>query len=113
MTSDTSVSTTETVAAAPSARGDWSVQVGLFRDAVVARRRGEEARQQMPLQLRGADLVVDRAGDGVHVTSRISRLSEQEARQACSQLQRDRVPCVVVPPGRPLVVATNSPSAKP
>lgn len=87
--------------------GDWSVQVGLFRDATVARRRGEEARKLMPLQLRGADLVVGRAMDGVHVTSRISRLSEQDARAACSELQRGRVPCVVVPPGRPLVVATN------
>ncbi|MFN2427104.1 MAG: hypothetical protein ABR587_11735 [Candidatus Binatia bacterium] len=87
--------------------GDWSVQVGLFRDATIARRRGEEARSRMPLQLRGADLVVDRALDGVHVTSRISRLSEQDARAACSELQRGRVPCVVVPPGRPLIVATN------
>ena len=61
----------------------------------------------MPLSLRGADLVVGRALDGVHVTSRISHLSEQDARQACSQLQQGRVPCVVVPPGRPLIVATN------
>ncbi len=90
-----------------AAAGDWSVQVGLFRDATVARRRGEEARQQMPMQLRGADLVVGRAVDGVHVTSRLSRLSEQDARAACNELQRGRVPCVVVPPGRPLVVATN------
>jgi len=87
--------------------GDWSVQVGLFRDATIARRRGEEARNRMPLQLRGADLVVGRALDGVHVTSRISHLSEQDARAACSELQRGRVPCVVVPPGRPIVVATN------
>lgn len=87
--------------------GEWSVQVGLYRDATVARRRGEEARQRMPLALRNADLVVDRALDGVHVTSRIGRLSEQEARSACSELQRGSFPCVVVPPGRPLVVATN------
>jgi D-alanyl-D-alanine carboxypeptidase len=87
--------------------GDWSVQVGLFRDATVARRRGEEARNRMPLQLRGADLVVGRAVDGVHVTSRISRLSEADARAACTELQRGQVPCVVVPPGRPMVVATN------
>lgn len=87
--------------------GDWSVQVGLYRDATVARRRGEEARQRMPLALRNADLVVDRALDGVHVTSRIGRLSEQEARAACSELQRGSFPCVVVPPGRPLIVATN------
>ncbi len=87
--------------------GNWSVQLGLYRDATVARRRGEEARQRMPLALRNADLVVDRALDGVHVTSRIGRLSEQEARAACSELQRGSFPCVVVPPGRPLVVATN------
>jgi hypothetical protein len=61
----------------------------------------------MPLELRGADLVVGRAVDGVHVTSRISRLSEQEARAACTELQRGQMPCVVVPPGRPMVVATN------
>jgi D-alanyl-D-alanine carboxypeptidase len=90
-----------------SGGGDWSVQVGLFRDATVARRRGEEARNRMPLQLRGADLVVGRAVDGVHVTSRISRLSEADARAACTELQRGQVPCVVVPPGRPMVVATN------
>lgn len=86
---------------------DWSVQVGLFRDATVARRRGEEARRLMPLSLRGADLVVGRAQDGVHVTSRISSLTEKDARAACNELQRGRFPCVVVPPGRPLVVATN------
>jgi D-alanyl-D-alanine carboxypeptidase len=90
-----------------SGGGDWSVQVGLFRDATVARRRGEEARNRMPLQLRGADLVVGRAVDGIHVTSRISRLSEADARAACTELQRGQVPCVVVPPGRPMVVATN------
>jgi hypothetical protein len=83
------------------------VQVGLFRDATIARRRGEEARAQMPLQLRSADLVVGRANDGVHIVSRLSHLSEEDAREACSQLQRGRFPCVVVPPGRPLVVATN------
>lgn len=94
-------------ALSPREGGDWSVQVGLFRDATTARRRGEEARQQMPLDLRGADLVVAKAQDGVHVTSRLGRLSEQQARAACSHLQRGRVPCVVVPPGRPLVVATN------
>ena len=87
--------------------GDWSVQVGLFRDATIARRRGEEARNLMPLPLRGANLVVGRAVDGVHVTSRICSLSEQDARAACSELQRGRVPCVVVPPGRQIVVATN------
>jgi len=99
----------ETVSSSSGAAtgGDWSVQVGLFRDATVARRRGEEARQQMPMQLRGADLVVGRAVDGVHVTSRLSRLTEQDARAACNELQRGRVPCVVVPPGRPLIVATN------
>jgi len=86
---------------------DWSVQVGLFRDATIARRRGEEARNLMPLSLRDANLVVGRAVDGVHVTSRLSSLSEQDARAACSELQRGRVPCVVVPPGRPMVVATN------
>jgi D-alanyl-D-alanine carboxypeptidase len=90
-----------------AAGGEWSVQVGLFRDATVARRRGEEARNRMPLQLRGADLVVGRAVDGVHVTSRISRLSEADARAACNELQRGQFPCVVVPPGRPMVVATN------
>ena len=85
----------------------WSVQVGLFKDATIARRRGEEARSLMPLELRGADLVVARAQDGVHVVSRIGHLSESDARAACNQLQRGRIPCVVVPPGRPLIVATN------
>jgi hypothetical protein len=83
------------------------VQVGLFRDATIARRRGEEARSLMPAQIRGADLVIGRAVDGVHVTSRISRLTEQDARLACSELERGRVPCIVIPPGHPLVVATN------
>jgi D-alanyl-D-alanine carboxypeptidase len=103
---EASASPSEASPESPAA-GTWSVQVGLFRDATVARRRGEEARNLMPMALRGADLVVDRALDGVHVTSRIGRLSERDARAACSELQRGRVPCVVVPPGRPLVVATN------
>jgi D-alanyl-D-alanine carboxypeptidase len=103
----TAVAPEAEVSSAAPAGGNWSVQIGLFRDATVARRRGEEARSMMPLQLRDADLVVGRAQDGVHVTSRISRLSEQDARTACTELQRGRVPCVVIPPGRPLVVATN------
>ncbi|HEY2773177.1 MAG TPA: D-alanyl-D-alanine carboxypeptidase family protein [Candidatus Binatia bacterium] len=94
------------VPASDGSRG-WSVQVGLFRDATIARRRGEEARSLMPAQIRGADLVIGRAVDGVHVTSRISRLTEQDARLACSELERGRVPCIVIPPGHPLVVATN------
>ena len=83
------------------------MQVGLFRDETIARRRGEEARNRMPLQFHSADLVVGRAQDGVHMTSRICRLSEQDARTACNELQRGSVPCVVVPPGRPLIVANN------
>lgn len=86
---------------------DWSVQIGLYKDATVARRRGEEARSRLPLGLRGADLVVGRSPDGTHIVSRIGHLSEQDARAGCSELQRGRVPCVVVPPGRSLFVATN------
>lgn len=92
---------------ASSRDSDWSVQVGLFREATIARRRGEEARAHMPLSLRRAELVVGRAGDGVHIASRISHLTEHQAREACGQLQREHLPCVVVPPGRPLIVATN------
>lgn len=87
--------------------GQWSVQVGLFRDPSAAKKRGEEARSKMPLHLRNVDLVVASIGDGVHLASRFLRMSEQEAREACSQIQRGSLPCVVIPPGRPLVVATN------
>lgn len=92
---------------AKPARGEWAVQVGLFRDESVARRRAEEARDRMPTHLRGADLVVAGSGDGVHLASRLTKLSEQDAREACNQLQRGSVPCVVIPPGRPMIVATN------
>lgn len=94
-------------APAKPARGEWAVQVGLFRDESVARKRAEEARDRMPTHLRGADLVVAGSGDGVHLASRLTKLSEQDAREACTQLQRGSVPCVVIPPGRPMIVATN------
>jgi len=93
--------------AAIKPRGEWSVQVGLFRDAAVAKKRGEDARGLIPNHLKEADLVVSLAGDGVHLVSRFAQLSEQDAREACSNLQRGRVPCIVIPPGRPLVVANN------
>jgi len=93
-------------AATPAPEG-WSVQVGVFKDAGAARQRAEEIRGKMPVQLRTAHLLVGGIGDGVHVSSRFAMVNEKDARQACTELQRGRVPCVVIPPGRPMVVSAN------
>ena len=61
----------------------------------------------MPQGLRAADLLLAPTADGTQVTSRFGHLSEQDARMACSLLQSGSIPCVVVPPGRPMVVATK------
>ncbi|MBI5503556.1 MAG: D-alanyl-D-alanine carboxypeptidase [Deltaproteobacteria bacterium] len=83
----------------------WSVQVGLYRDRAVAERRGKEARERVPGPLGKAPLMM--AGYGSDVSPRFGGLTEADARQACTQLQRASLPCVVVPPGRALIIATN------
>ncbi|HYB99494.1 MAG TPA: D-alanyl-D-alanine carboxypeptidase family protein [Candidatus Limnocylindrales bacterium] len=91
-------------AATPAPEG-WSVQVGVFRDASMARQRGEEVRVKLPVQLRTAPLLVSSLG--THVSSRFAMVNEKDARQACTELQHGRIPCVVIPPGRPMVVSAR------
>jgi|GEM_PF-441711 len=83
----------------------WSVQIGLYRDRALAEKRGMEARERVPGSLGKAPMML--AGYGSNVSPRFDGLSESDARQACAQLQRASLPCVVVPPGRALIIATN------
>lgn len=83
----------------------WSVQVGLYRDRAVAEKRGKEARERVPGPLGKAPMMM--AGYGSDISPRFGGLTESDARQACTQLQRASLPCVVVPPGRALIIATN------
>jgi len=83
----------------------WSVQVGLYNNREDARKRGQEARDYVPNYLGKAPLML--AGYGSNVSPRFGGLTETDARQTCTQLQRKKLPCVVVPPGRALVIATN------
>ena len=83
----------------------WSVQVGLYHDREVAEKRGREARERVPSPLGTAPLMI--ASYGADVSPSFGGLTESDARQACTQLQRASLPCVVVPPGRSLIVATN------
>ena len=90
-------------AAAPPARaatppaGRWSVQVGAFRDATVARNWLTEVNRRFRTQFTSAERNVV-AVAGWH-RSRFTGMTEAAARSACEALDARRVTCMVVRPG--------------
>jgi D-alanyl-D-alanine carboxypeptidase len=85
----------------PSPR-DWAIQVGAFASPGLARAVAEGARRQAPSQLRYASLALPTTPfrRTVLYRARLVHLSEREAAEACTHLNRRQLPCVVVRPSR-------------
>ena len=76
--------------------GQWSVQVGAFRDEAVARDWLSEISRRFRSQFTSAERTVQNA-EGWY-RSRFTGMSEQSARGACAALSERRVTCMVVRP---------------
>jgi hypothetical protein len=86
----------------PRTAGAWSIQVGAFASADLARSVAAGARAKAPHELAGARTVVGTTAPfGGHVLyrARLAGLSAQSAAIACSALSAQRLACVTVPPG--------------
>ena len=84
--------------------GSWAIQVGAFANAGLARAVAEGARAEAPGPLHAAILALPPTtpfGGAVLYRARLADLSAGAAADACSQLNRRQLPCVVVPPAGP------------
>jgi hypothetical protein len=84
------------------AGGDWAIQVGAFADPALARAVAEGARAQAPNELRAATLALPPTPyrGSVLYRARLAHLSARAAADACAQLNRRQLPCIVVQPNR-------------
>jgi hypothetical protein len=82
--------------------GAWSIQVGAFASASVARATAQQARQEMPDLLRSG-LVESPAtapfGGTVLYRARVADLNEGSAAAACARVAEAGGACLTVPPG--------------
>jgi D-alanyl-D-alanine carboxypeptidase len=87
----------------PPHRQGWAVQLGAFADAGRARRVADSARKLAPTYLGGAALEIHEiAGQGRDAgltRARLGGIAPEAARDACRALKRQKLACVVVPPG--------------
>jgi len=86
----------------PRNSGAWSIQVGAFANADLARDVAAAARAKAPRELAGARTVLGTTAPfGGHVLyrARLAGLSAQSAARACSTLSALRQACLTVPPG--------------
>jgi hypothetical protein len=81
---------------------DWAIQVGAFANPALARAVAEGARAQAPNELRAATLVLPPTPyrGSVLYRARLAHLSARAAADACTQLNRRQLPCIVVQPNR-------------
>jgi D-alanyl-D-alanine carboxypeptidase len=81
---------------------NWAIQVGAFANPALARAVAEAARAEAPGQLRGAAVGLPPISDGgaVLYRARLVNLSASGAANACTNLNRRQLPCVVVQPHR-------------
>lgn len=81
---------------------DWGIQVGAFANPALARAVAEGARAQAPGQLRAAAIALPPTPNGGSLLyrARLVHLSESAAANACTNLNRRQLPCVVVQPTR-------------
>jgi hypothetical protein len=79
---------------------DWAIQVGAFANPALARAVAEGARAQAPNELRAATLVLPPTPyrGSVLYRARLAHLSARAAADACTQLNRRQLPCIVVQP---------------
>jgi hypothetical protein len=81
---------------------DWAIQVGAFANPALARAVAEGARAQAPIELRAATLMLPPTPyrGSVLYRARLAHLSARAAADACTQLNRRQLPCIVVQPNR-------------
>jgi hypothetical protein len=81
---------------------NWGIQVGAFANPALARAVAEGARAQAPGQLRSAAITLPPtpSGGALLYRARLMHLSESAAANACTNLNRRQLPCVVVQPTR-------------
>ena len=102
-----------TVARPSAARpgADWSVQVGAYRDHEGAEVRLEEALSALPLPFVHAAGLVLPGGEGDPeplYRARLTRLTQDEAMDACKVLRPHSLPCLVIPPGDGLAAGSET-----
>jgi hypothetical protein len=81
--------------------GNWAIQVGAFANADLARSMAQNARNEIAALIGNADISLAPTtpfGGNVLYQARLTHLSAQAALQACSALNRQQLPCVVVQP---------------
>jgi D-alanyl-D-alanine carboxypeptidase len=80
----------------------WGIQVGAFSNPALARAVAEGAKAQAPGQLRAAAVTLPPVSSGGRVLyrARLVNLSQSAAADACTNLNRRGLPCVVVQPNR-------------
>jgi D-alanyl-D-alanine carboxypeptidase len=80
----------------------WGIQVGAFASPALARAVAEGARAQSPGQLHAAAVALPPVASGAAVLyrARLVNISESAAANACTNLNRRGLPCVVVQPSR-------------
>ncbi|HEY2540481.1 MAG TPA: lytic transglycosylase domain-containing protein [Stellaceae bacterium] len=81
---------------------DWGIQVGAFASPALAHAVAEAARSQAPGQLRAAAIALPPIANSGSVLyrARLVNLSASAAENACTNLNRRQLPCVVVEPNR-------------
>jgi hypothetical protein len=80
----------------------WAIQVGAFANPGLARAVAEAARTEAPGQLGAAAIALPSIANGGSVLyrARLVNLSASAAANACTNLNRHQLPCVVVQPNR-------------
>ena len=81
---------------------EWGIQVGAFANPALARAVAEGARTEAPGQLHAAAIALPPVANGgaVLYRARLVNLSASAAANACTNLNRRQLPCVVVQPSR-------------
>ena len=79
---------------------EWGIQVGAFASPALARAVAEGARTEAPGQLHAAAITLPpvASGGAVLYRARLVNLSASAAANACTNLNRRQLPCVVVQP---------------
>ncbi|ABI62336.1 Transglycosylase SLT family protein [Granulibacter bethesdensis] len=90
------------IPATSAAGGGWSVQVGAFASRSLAQTVASGARNAAPALLHNAQVTIPTTapfGGNVLYRARLTQLTAAQASQACNELSRRQLSCMVVPPG--------------
>ena len=87
------------VAVAARSGGAWSIQLGAYSERDAAERVLEVARFVLPRLTAGGEQRIEAVSGrrGVLYRARQTGLGEDEAKRACSEIERHNLPCLVVP----------------